>query len=51
MNYLIYVRARIGQRPLSRRSGYTPSDVKADAEFYASTQSWARQRARELGLY
>ena len=44
------VRARIGQRPLSPQSGYTPADVKADAEFYASTQSWARQRAGELGV-
>ena len=44
------VRARIGQRPLGRRSGYTPTDIKADAEFYAATQSWARARARELGL-
>jgi hypothetical protein len=44
------VRARIGQRPLHRNSGYTPADVKADAEFYVATQSWARQRARELGV-
>ncbi|PRP91371.1 hypothetical protein ENSA5_55820 [Enhygromyxa salina] len=44
------VRARIGQRPLDRHSGYTPADIKADAEFYAMTQSWARQRARELGV-
>lgn len=45
------VRARIGQRPLSRQSGYTPDDVKADAEFYVSTQSWARQRAAEFGIH
>ena len=44
------VRARIGQRPLGRHCGYTPADVKADAEFYASTQTWARQRAGELGI-
>lgn len=44
------VRARIGQRPLDRRSGYSAADVKADAEFYAATQSWARQRAIELGV-
>ncbi|MCA9698315.1 MAG: hypothetical protein KC431_12375 [Myxococcales bacterium] len=44
------VRARIGQRELDRNSGYTPADVRADAEFYISTQSWARQRAVEMGL-
>lgn len=44
------VRARIGQRPLGRHSGYTPDDVRADAEFYAATQTWARERAREFGL-
>ena len=44
------VRARIGQREIGRNSGYTPEDVKADAEFYAATQSWARARARELGI-
>ena len=44
------VRARIGQRPLHRDSGYTPSDVKADAAFYVETQTWARQRALEFGI-
>ena len=44
------VRARIGQRPLGRNSGYSPADVEADAQFYAATQTWARERARELGI-
>lgn len=44
------VRARIGQRALDRGSGYSPKDIKADAEFYAATQTWARQRAIELGV-
>ncbi|NVB40685.1 hypothetical protein G6O69_22795 [Pseudenhygromyxa sp. WMMC2535] len=44
------VRARIGQRELDRESGYSPADVRADAEFYIATQSWARQRAKELGI-
>jgi hypothetical protein len=44
------VRARIGQRPIDRRSGYSPADVEADAIFYAQTQTWARTRARELGI-
>ncbi|PRQ07872.1 hypothetical protein [Enhygromyxa salina] len=44
------VRARIGQRPIDRNSNYSPADIEADARFYAATQSWARARARELGI-
>ena len=44
------VRARIGQRPIDRSSGYSPADIEADAGFYAKTQSWARVRAREMGI-
>lgn len=44
------VRARIGQRPIDRSSGYSPADIEADAVFYATTQTWARARARELGI-
>lgn len=45
------VRARIGQRALPPHApGYTPADIKADAAFYASSWSWVRQRAQEMGL-